>query len=306
MTALIQMFSYHFMQRALIVGVLVSLCAALLGVSLVLKRYSMIGDGLSHVGFGALAVASALNLAPLAVAVPVADDAESYVIEAPAALKNDKNTFKHWIGPDGNTYKPGDKITVSASELYDGVTFDFIAVWEGKTISTQMTGYVNCLVPSTKDEKNSFKWDQDSEDYYKTYKSIKGKVKAVKDTETNKYTLYDNQTITIPKDTVPTKEGYVFKGWNTKRDGSGKTYQPGDAVPVTLDKDNEYVELVDLFPVFEKASSSNTANNGDTTSPGTGDDFNAIPYAAAAVVSLGAIAGVVALKKKRDLADETK
>lgn len=65
------MFSYHFMQRALIVGALVSLCAALLGVSLVLKRYSMIGDGLSHVGFGALAVASALHLAPLAVTVPV-------------------------------------------------------------------------------------------------------------------------------------------------------------------------------------------------------------------------------------------
>ncbi len=65
------MFSFHFIQRALIVGVLVSLCAALLGVSLVLKRYSMIGDGLSHVGFGALAVASAFHLAPLAVTVPV-------------------------------------------------------------------------------------------------------------------------------------------------------------------------------------------------------------------------------------------
>lgn len=71
MSAILTMFSYHFMQRALIVGVLVSLCAALLGVSLVLKRYSMIGDGLSHVGFGALAIASALGLAPLAVAVPV-------------------------------------------------------------------------------------------------------------------------------------------------------------------------------------------------------------------------------------------
>lgn len=71
MSALIQMLSYHFMQRAFIVGILVSLCAALLGVSLVLKRYSMIGDGLSHVGFGALAIASALNLAPLAVAIPV-------------------------------------------------------------------------------------------------------------------------------------------------------------------------------------------------------------------------------------------
>ena len=71
MSELVRMLSYHFMQRALIVGVLVSLCAALLGVSLVLKRYSMIGDGLSHVGFGALAIASAFHLAPLAVAVPV-------------------------------------------------------------------------------------------------------------------------------------------------------------------------------------------------------------------------------------------
>lgn len=57
--------------RALLVGILVSLCAALLGVSLVLKRYSMIGDGLSHVGFGALAIAAVMNWAPMAVAVPV-------------------------------------------------------------------------------------------------------------------------------------------------------------------------------------------------------------------------------------------
>ena len=71
MSGLLSMFSYHFIQRALLVGVLVSLCAALLGVSLVLKRYSMIGDGLSHVGFGALAIASAFHLAPLAVTVPV-------------------------------------------------------------------------------------------------------------------------------------------------------------------------------------------------------------------------------------------
>lgn len=66
-----QLLSYSFIVRALIVGILVSLCAALLGVSLVLKRYSMIGDGLSHVGFGALSIAMALNLAPLQVSVPV-------------------------------------------------------------------------------------------------------------------------------------------------------------------------------------------------------------------------------------------
>ena len=65
------LFSYPFIQRALIAGTLVALCSALLGVSLVLKRYSMIGDGLSHVGFGAMAVAMALGAAPLAVAMPV-------------------------------------------------------------------------------------------------------------------------------------------------------------------------------------------------------------------------------------------
>lgn len=66
-----EMFSYSFIIRAFIVGLLVSLCAALLGVTLVLKRYSMIGDGLSHVGFGALAVAAAMGAAPLEVAIPV-------------------------------------------------------------------------------------------------------------------------------------------------------------------------------------------------------------------------------------------
>jgi zinc transport system permease protein len=68
---LAEMFSYTFLVRAVIVGLLVALCAALLGVSLVLKRYSMIGDGLSHVGFGALAVATAMNAAPLSVSIPV-------------------------------------------------------------------------------------------------------------------------------------------------------------------------------------------------------------------------------------------
>lgn len=67
----LQMFEYDFMLRAIVVGMLVALCSALLGVTLVLKRYSMIGDGLSHVGFGALCVALAMNLAPLTVSVPV-------------------------------------------------------------------------------------------------------------------------------------------------------------------------------------------------------------------------------------------
>ena len=55
-------FSYPFVRYALIVGVLIALCSSLLGVTLVLKRFSFIGDGLSHVAFGAMAVAGILNL----------------------------------------------------------------------------------------------------------------------------------------------------------------------------------------------------------------------------------------------------
>lgn len=66
-----EMLSYPFLVRALTVGLLVALCASLLGVSLVLKRFSMIGDGLSHVGFGALAIASVAGIAPLYLAIPV-------------------------------------------------------------------------------------------------------------------------------------------------------------------------------------------------------------------------------------------
>lgn len=70
MTEIIQMFSYPFIQRAFLVGAMVSVCLALLGVTLVLKRQSMLGDGLSHVGFGAMTVALALNVAPLYIAIP--------------------------------------------------------------------------------------------------------------------------------------------------------------------------------------------------------------------------------------------
>ncbi len=59
---LIEYLQFPFVRYALIVGILIALCSSLLGVSLVLKRFSFIGDGLSHVAFGAMAIASVLKV----------------------------------------------------------------------------------------------------------------------------------------------------------------------------------------------------------------------------------------------------
>lgn len=87
MNSLIEMFSYDFMIRALVVGVLISLSAALIGAPLVLKKNSMLGDGLSHVAFGAFALALVLNLAPLWVAIPVVVLASFFVLKLDSNAK---------------------------------------------------------------------------------------------------------------------------------------------------------------------------------------------------------------------------
>lgn len=81
MGLLFEMLSYPFLVRAVIVGVLVSLCASLLGTSLVLKRYSMIGDSLSHVGFSGLAIAYPLRVSPLYISIPLCIAAAFFLLQ---------------------------------------------------------------------------------------------------------------------------------------------------------------------------------------------------------------------------------
>ncbi len=71
MDKFIHYFSFPSVRYAVIAGILISLCAGLLGVILVLKRYAMIGDGLSHVAFGAMAIAAVVGFAPMVIALPV-------------------------------------------------------------------------------------------------------------------------------------------------------------------------------------------------------------------------------------------
>lgn len=70
-SSIMEMFSYSFMTRAFITGIFICACASIIGVSLVLKHYSMMGDGLSHVGFGSLAIAVVLNQSPLYLSLPI-------------------------------------------------------------------------------------------------------------------------------------------------------------------------------------------------------------------------------------------
>ena len=87
MSTLIFYLQYPFVRYAIIVGVLIALCSSLLGVTLVLKRFSFIGDGLSHVAFGAIAIASAVNLSnTMLLVLPIT------VISAVLLLRTGQNT----------------------------------------------------------------------------------------------------------------------------------------------------------------------------------------------------------------------
>lgn len=140
MTLLLEMFTYPFILRAFLVGILVALCAALLGVPLVLKRYAMIGDGLSHVSFGALAVAVACGWAPLPVSIPV-------VIVAALCLL--RMTEKSRIGADAAiavTSASALAIGVIVTSLTTGLTTDVDSYMFGSILAMDRTDVALSIV----------------------------------------------------------------------------------------------------------------------------------------------------------------
>lgn len=131
---MLEIFSYSFMVNAFVVGILIAVCCALLGVVLVLKHYSMIGDGLSHVGFGALSVSAVLNLStPLYVALPVV------VIAAYCLLR---------ITEKGRVNADAAIALISSSALAIGV---FVASINGTNIDLQQYMFGSILAVSKSD-----------------------------------------------------------------------------------------------------------------------------------------------------------
>ena len=133
MKLIVEMLSYPFLVRAFVGGILVSLCAALLGVSLVLKRYSMIGDGLSHVSFGALSVALAAGWAPLTVSIPVV------VLAAFFLLRLTENSK---VRSDGAI------AMISAVSLATGIVATSLTTGLTTDVSSYMFGSILAMTPA--------------------------------------------------------------------------------------------------------------------------------------------------------------
>ncbi len=133
MEFLTQILSYPFARRAIIAGLLLSVSAALLGVNLVLKRFSMLGDGLSHVSFGAAAIGLAAGVAPLQFSIPI-------VIIAAFLLLRIRQNGK--INGDAAT------AIVSSSALAVGITVATLTTGMNTDITGYMFGSVLALTKS--------------------------------------------------------------------------------------------------------------------------------------------------------------
>lgn len=124
-----EMLSYSFMQRALIVGLLISICAALVGVSLVLRKNSMIGDGLSHTAFGAFAIATVLNLTPLWFAIPVVIIASFIILKLSGTKKANGDALVALLSASSLA------IGIMAISLSKGVNIDLNSYLFGSVLS---------------------------------------------------------------------------------------------------------------------------------------------------------------------------
>ena len=140
------LFEQGFLMRGFISGLLISISAALIGTSLVLRRNAMIGDGLSHVGFGAFAIATVMNFAPLEFAMPVViltsflilrlngqskvqpDAAIAMVSAGALALGTFAISITRGVNTDINNYLFGSILSISEADLVLSLIFSILVI----------------------------------------------------------------------------------------------------------------------------------------------------------------------------------
>ena len=139
---ILSMFSYNFMIRSFIVGILISLCSSLIGVSLVLRKNSMIGDGLSHVGFGAFAFAIVFGVAPLQFAIPVV------IIASFMILRLNENNEIHGDAAIALVSASALALGTFIISITNGVNIDINSYLFGSILSINDTDVIVCIILS--------------------------------------------------------------------------------------------------------------------------------------------------------------
>ncbi len=146
MAEILNLLSYTFMQRAILCGIAISFSAALIGVILTLKNYSMIGHGLGEVGFAALSLAVALGLSPIAVSIPIviiaaiiimfisqrkgesADIIIALVATGALALGVIITSFSSGFGTDSYNYMFGSILTMTKSDVLLSIILTILSI----------------------------------------------------------------------------------------------------------------------------------------------------------------------------------
>ncbi len=146
MKEIVDLLSYTFMQRAILCGIAISFSAALIGVILTLKNYSMIGHGLGEVGFAALTLAVALNLPPITVSIPIviiaaiiimlisqkkgesADIIIALVATGALAIGVIITSFTNGFGTDTYNYMFGSILTMTKSDVILSIVLTILSI----------------------------------------------------------------------------------------------------------------------------------------------------------------------------------
>lgn len=142
----LEMWQYQFMVKALVMGVVLAMTAGLIGVSLVLRRKAMIGDGLSHVGFGAFAIATVIGVMPLQFALPIVILAAILILQVNQKSKVDADALiamlsagalavgtlvisvVRGVNTDINNYLFGSILALDDFDVVVGVIFSLVVI----------------------------------------------------------------------------------------------------------------------------------------------------------------------------------
>lgn len=265
--------------------------------------------------------------------VDVPANAKEFKVTAPGNLKDDLNEVASWnyainiLDADGTWVKdetgsvaPGKDLVITLEEgqkVDEYITFN--AVWkdpDGKiNVTEYIEGGISFFATAAKGDKfngiEAVETMKNSGDYYLWLGGESATIDVVVDLSTGEKTYPKNPTFKVPDVKAPEKKGYKFVGWSTSPNGKVE-YKTGDAIAIKTAKDEDgdsyyYLSICDkatsngysyyqyayFYAVYEKEGN-----------PGTGDGFTAVPFIASAVVSLGAVAGVMVYKKRRDLTEE--